>query len=67
MTPMEFKKYAVSVRREFFAKFPKPSRNGPRAFWKQTMQHANNALEDNDWLPETFAKAKEKIEFFMKG
>ena len=65
MTPTEFKKFASENQKAFFAKYPKPSRSGPRGFWKQSVQHANNALEDNDWQAETFSKAAAQIQKMM--
>lgn len=61
MTPQQYIEFCEATREEFFRKFPKPSKTGPRSFWKQTLQHAHNAIEDNDWQDDTFKKAAKRI------
>jgi hypothetical protein len=60
MTPTEFKNLRNDHRAAFFNKFPQPGK-GPRGFWRDSIRHAENACRDNDWTPETFDAAAEKI------
>ena len=60
MTPKEFLEFCDEHRGEFFAKFPKAGR-GARAYWRDMVRHAHNALEDGNYQPETFDNAASYI------
>ena len=67
MEPCEFIKFCNENRKEFFKKYPQPSKNGPRALWRQSLNHAHNALDDRDYDPKTFDKFKKNIENYLKN
>ncbi len=68
MTPIEFKNFCNEHRAAFFAKYSKPGK-GPRGFWRDTVRHADNALEcggvAGEYDPATFDKAAEKIKNWL--
>ena len=66
MNPVEFKEFCNKNREAFFKKHPKPSKSGPRAYWKQCIQHADNAIEDNFWQPEVFADFASRITHLLQ-
>lgn len=68
MTPTEFRNFCDTNREAFFKKYPKPGK-GPRGLWRDTLRHANNALEcggiAGDFDAKTFDVAAEKIKKWM--
>lgn len=68
MTPIEFKNFCNTNRDAFFAKYPKPGK-GPRGFWKNAVQHADNALECGGiagaYDPATFDNAAAQIKKWL--
>jgi hypothetical protein len=64
MSPIEFQAFLQNNKEQFFNKFRTPNK-GARGVWKSAARHAANAIEDNDYNPDTFLNFKAKIESYL--